>query len=612
MVPNNLVSRAGLPLALALSACGAAAQTTLREVVVSAARTEQAVQDALPATTLITRREIEQAQTPDLPTLLRRLTGGELAQTGQQGSVAGVFLRGAEPRHTLVLVDGVPINNLNFGLPAIEHIPLADVERIEVVRGNVSSLYGSAAIGGVIQIFTRQPTATPFAALTVQGGSRGLVQVDATGSVKLASGTGLRASAEGLRDRGFNAIRQEERPGTNPDRDGYRRHAASLAVTQDLGAHSIGLKLRDARGRVDFDNEFGPATQRDSSRFVEQVATLDGRFRLTPTLRVDAAFTRAVDKLDADEAAFPFFVDSRSDGAQVGAEWQAAPGQRVTAGLEHTRQHITSDTAYERDRRTVDGARIGYALDAGKHQLQLNARHDRYSDFGSANTWLAAYGYQLTPAWRASVSASTGFRAPSFNDLFFPFGIGNPDLRPERVRSTELALQYVVGGQEVRATLFQNRFHDLIGSDSAFHTINVGRARNRGLELAYAGRVLEYALRAGVTAQDPRDLDDDTRLVRRARVFGHVGVTRERGPWQWGGNLRFSGDREDRFQGTPVRLGGYGVLDLTAAYTVSPQVKVFGRIENVFDHGYETAFGYRQAGRGAFVGVRWQPGTLTP
>jgi vitamin B12 transporter len=433
------------------------------------------------------------------------------------------------------------------------------------------------------------------------------VEASATGAVKLASGTGLRATVDGLRDRGFDATRQDERPGTNPDRDGYRRNAASVAITQDLGAHAIGLRLRDARGRIEYDNEFGPATQRDSSRFTEQVGTLDGRFRVTPTLRVDAALTRSVDQLDADEGSFPFFVDSRSDGAQLGAEWQAAPGHRVTAGLEHTRQRIASDTAYERDRRTVDSARVGYALDHGAHQLQLNARRDRYSDFGSANTWLAAYGYQLTQAWRASASASTGFRAPSFNDLFFPFGIGNPDLRPERVRSAELALQYAVRDQELRATLFRNRFHDLIGSDSAFHSVNVGRARNRGLELAYAGRVRDYGLRAGVTAQDPRDLDTDTRLVRRARVFGHVAVTRDLGPWQWGGNLRFSGNREDRFAGNTVRLAGYGVLDLTTAYTVSPQVKVFGRVENVLNRRYETVYGYRQAGLGAFVGVTWQP-----
>jgi vitamin B12 transporter len=609
MVPKKLVLPAGLPLALALAAAAAPAAhaQTLREVVVSPTRSEQRVQDALPATTLITREDIERAQTPDLPTLLKRVAGVEITQTGGQGSVAGVFLRGAEPHHTLVMVDGVPINNLNFGLPAVEHLPLADVERIEVVRGNVSSLYGSAAIGGVIQIFTRQPTGTPAASVTVQGGSRGLVDASATGAVKLASGTGLRATVEALRDRGFNAIKQEEIPGTNPDRDGYRRRAASVGITQDVGPHTLGLKLRDARGTIEFDSEFGPATQRDASRFVEQVAVLDGRFRLTPALRVDAALTYAADKLDANETAFPFFVHTLSRGAQLGAEWTAAPGHRVTAGLEHTRQHISADTAYDRDTRTIDSGRIGYVLDHGPHQLQLNARRDQYSDFGNANTWLAAYGYQLTEGLRASASASTGFRAPSFNDLFFPFGIGNPDLRPEHVRSMEFGLQYAAAGQELRATLFHNRFRDLIGFDSAFHSINVGRARNRGLELAYAGKLMNYGMNASVTAQDPRDLDTGARLVRRARVFGHLGVTRELGAWQWGGDLRFSGNRADRSQGLPRRLGGYAVVDLTAAYTVSPQVRLFGRVENLFDRDYERAFGYRQAGRGVFVGLTWQP-----
>lgn len=607
MIRKKQVSRAGMSLALAVVASGAASQPTLNEVVVSPARSEQRVQDALPSTTLITRQEIEQAQTPDLPTLLRRVTGLELTQTGGQGAVTGVFLRGAESRHTLVLIDGVPINNLNFSLAAVEHIPLADVERIEVVRGNVSSLYGSAAVGGVIQIFTRRPTATPQASVTVQGGSRGLLQGSATGSMKSASGTGIRATIEGLRDPGFNAIKQEERPGTNPDDDGYRRKSASVALTQDVGEHQLGLLLRDARGELEFDNEFGPATQRDASRFVEQGAVLDGRFRLAPGVRVTAALTRAIDKLDTVEAAFPFFVHSRSDGARLDAEWDVAPGQRITAGLEHTRQHIEADTTYDRTERRIGSGRAGYTLDRGPHQLQLNVRHDSYSDFGNAETWLAAYGYQLTEALRASVSASTGFNAPTFNDLFFPFGFGNPDLKPERVRSAEAAVQYVMGRHELRATLFQNRYHDLIASDSSFHRVNVGNARNRGLELGYAGRLLEYALDAGLTTQDPRDLDADQRLVRRARVFGHVAVARDRGPWQWGGSLRFSGDRRDTFNGADRNLPGYGVLDLTAAYTISPRLKLFGRIENVFDRDYETAFGYRQAGRGAFVGLTWTP-----
>jgi vitamin B12 transporter len=157
----------------------------LKEVVITASRTEQRVQDALPATTLITRADIERAQTPDLPTLLRQVTGVEIAQTGGQGNQSSVFLRGGESRHTLVLIDGVPINTASSGLASIEHLPLANVERIEVVRGNVSALYGSAALGGVIQIFTKEAAAAPAVGVTAQVGSRGLRQLDATATARL-------------------------------------------------------------------------------------------------------------------------------------------------------------------------------------------------------------------------------------------------------------------------------------------------------------------------------------------------------------------------------------------------------------------------------------------
>jgi vitamin B12 transporter len=598
-----------LPRATALALVAAFpsvfAQTPLPEVVVTANRTEQRVQDALPATTLITRADIERAQTPDLPTLLRQETGLEVSQNGGTGTVSSTFIRGAESRHTLVLIDGVPVNNLNFGTAALEHLPLADVDHIEVVRGNVSSLYGSAALGGVIQIFTREAGRTPQGSVTAQAGSRGLAQVTASAGVRLDSGTRLHAAIETLRDSGFNATKQEELPGTNPDRDGYRRRSGSFALTQELGGdNTLGLRLRDAQGTTQYDSQFGPANQADESRFAERGAVLEGRFKVGPDLRLNMALTSARDDLDAQVTAFPFFVNSRSDGGQLGLEWQAAPGQRVTAGVERTRQSLSSDTVYNQSARTLDSARLGYLADVGPHQLQLNLRRDHYSDFGSANTWLAGYGYHLTDAWRLSATASTGFNAPTFNDLYFPFG-GNPALRPERLKSAELGAQYAVAGQELRATLFNNRYTDLFGFDPSFNRINIGRARIKGLELAYTGRIAETGVDAGFTRQDPIDEDTGARLPRRAAELAHLGLTREIGLWQLGGKGRYSGSRPDAGKTLP----SYAVLDLTASYAYSRAVKLFGRVENLFDRDYETVYGYRQAGRGAFVGMSWQPGS---
>ncbi|HKB55939.1 MAG TPA: TonB-dependent receptor [Ramlibacter sp.] len=600
---SKSLSRAALPLALAAAWPCAFAQSTLNEVVVSASRTRQRVQDALPSTTLITRADIDRAQTPDLPTLLQQVAGVEIARNGGPGTVSSAFIRGAESRHTLVLIDGVPVNNLNFGTAALEHLPLADVERIEIVRGNVSSLYGSAAIGGVIQIFTRNPSSTPQASITAQTGSRGLVDVSATGGMRTGAGTGLRATVEGLRDLGFNATKQNELPGTNPDRDGYRRRSADFAITQDLaGGNSVGLRLRDALGTTEYDSQFGPPTQADVSHFAERGAVLDGHFKVARAVRLDAALTNASDSLNADVTAYPYHVKSTSDGAQLGLQWDVAKGERVTAGLEHTRQRLRSDTVYARSSRTQDSARLGYNGTFGRHDVQLNLRQDRYSNFGTANTWLAGYGFRFTDAWRVSALASTGFNAPTFNDLYYPYG-GNPALRPERVRSGEVALQYAAHGQDVRATVFNNRFTDLIGDDAFFNRINIGHARTRGVELTYAGRIGDTGVRAGLTRQDPVDLDTNMQLQRRAKTIANAGLTRDFGPWQVGGNARYTGTRPDAGH----TLGSYALLDLTASWRLSPQVKVFGRIENLFNRDYETVYGYRQPGRGAFVGLTWQP-----
>jgi vitamin B12 transporter len=603
MVHKHFLRRAGVPLALTTLCVSSFAQSTLAPVVVTASRTEQRVQDALPSTTVLTRADIDAAQTPDMPTLLQRVAGLQITQTGGPGTQSGVSLRGGETRHTLVLVDGVAINDLNFGLASIENLSLADVDRIEIVRGNVSSLYGSAALGGVIQIFTRTAGNKPSASVTVQGGSRGLVQSNASGSVKLASGTGLRADVETLRDRGFDATNHDELPATNPDRDGYRRTAAGFAITQDIaGGHTVGLRAREEHGRTEYDSQFGPATQADVSKSVERSAVLDGHFKLGGKVVLAAALTDAADEIDASETAYPYFVHSRSNGGQVGIEWQVATGQRITAGVEHTRQRITSDTVYNQSSRTQDSARLGYTLASGPHDLQLNIRKDRYTTFGSANTWLAAYGYRITDAWRISASASTGFNAPTFNDLYYPFG-ANPDLRPERLRAHEVALQYAAAGQVVRATLFDNRYRDLFGFDPFFTRINIGHARNRGLELTWTGRVGDTSVNAGLTSQDPRDEDTGERLQRRAATLGKFGVSRETGPWQYGADLRYTGSSPDAGH----TLGSYAVLDLTASCRVSAQVRVFGRVENAGDRRYESVYGYRQAGRGIFVGVNWKP-----
>ncbi len=595
-----------------LLACGAAcrafAQTpddasALQPVVVSASRTEQRLQDALPATTLITRADIERAQALDVPTLLRQVAGVEVTQSGPAGTQSSVFLRGAESRHTLVLVDGVPVNNLNFSTATLEHLALSNIERIEIVRGNVSSLYGSAALGGVIQIFTRNGAGASGFNVSAQAGSRGLAQAQAAARVELAPGTRMTFSAESQKDDGFNAIDQVKIPGTNPDIDGYRRRAFAFGLSQDVGRGAVELNVREATGVSGYDSEYGPADQADVSTSVLRSAVLSARFALGDAVWLEAAFNTNADKLNATVTAYPYFVNSFMDGSSLGVQWTIAPQQSMTAGIESTRQRIESDTVYNNSQRTLDSARLGYQAMLGDHQLQFNLRQDRYSDFGSASTWFAGYANHLSDAWRINASLSTGFNAPTFNDLYYPYG-GNAALAPEKLQSRELGLQYVSRVGEARVVWFSNRFTDLIGNDENFNRVNISSARNDGLEWSLRANAGEVQWRASVTAQDPVNEDSGERLSGRAALLGQVGADTRTGAWEWGANLRFQGARANGPQSTKA-MDAYSVIDLRGSRMLDRSWKLFGRIDNLLDARYETVYGYRQPPLGIFVGMSW-------
>ena len=580
------------------------AQDAINNVVISASRTEQRIQDALPATTLITRADIDRAQAVDLPSLIRNVTGIEIVQNGGAGTVSSAFIRGAESRHTLVLVDGIPINNLNFSAAALEHIPLVNVERIEVVRGNVSSLYGSNALGGVIQIFTRDAGTSPWTSLTAQVGSRGLVEVSGSTGVKNESGLALTASAQTLHDQGFNAINQKELPGTNPDRDGYSRRVLSAGVSQDFSQLGrIGLKLSESKGVTEYDSQFGPATQTDKSNFALTNASLYGQFKLASDLQLDANMGQTSDSLDASVTAYPYRIKSSSQNSSLGLTWRALQGHIVTAGYETTTQRLDSDTVYKKTVRTLNASRLGYLINQGDHLLQINLRQDDYSDFGMATTGLFGYGYRLTPTVRVSANTSTGFMAPTFNDLYYPYG-GNPALRPEHLRSNEIAAQYASGAHDLRVTYFDNQFTDLIGNNSSYVRTNIAKAQNKGVELIYIGKFASSTINAGITSQDPLNSITQKQLDRRAKILANFGLNQDLGAWSVGAQTRYSSERPDAAQ--TKTLGAYFVSDLAASYQWSRDLKLIGRINNVFDRKFETAYGYNQVRRGVFAGLNWQ------
>jgi vitamin B12 transporter len=593
---SRLVRACAALLLAQASVCAAQPLADDEAVVVTATRTDLRMREAIPHTTVLTAREIRTSAAPDLLSLLRREAGFEFAQNGGIGTVAGTFLRAAATNQVLVLVDGVRVSSLTTGQTQVEQLMLDQVERVEIVRGNVSGLYGSGAIGGVIQVFTRRGRGAPRASVDVGIGAEDSARLRADFSGETGS-TRFSVNASALRTGGFSAIRPAIGPTVNPDRDGYRNRSLSASLEHRFApGHEAGVRFFSSEGRVEFDNPFAL-----SANDVHRGETAVGSVLFYAHNRLAAPW---LSKLSLSEGRdrFDNFTNavavSRTRTRNAQLAWQndfvLADDHTLSLGFEHLEQRVSSTTAYGRTAREVDALFAGYQGRWGAHALQLALRSEDYSDFGRARTHFAGYGYDLSREWRLVASASRAFRAPTFNELFFP-GFGNPNLRPERSRAVEAGVQYASGAQLVRAVAFRTRIADLIGG---FPIGNINQAELEGVEVSWRGALAGFDVRASLTVQDPveRAGGVERPLVRRAKNYGSFAVSREFGPWRLGGELLASGARPDNhitaFPAQRVVLRRYEVVNLVAAYRVGAQTELLARLDNAMDRRYELAHGY--------------------
>jgi len=620
-----LHAAAGIACALGtLANAQVTAQAELDTVVVTAARSEQPLADTLPHTTVITRADIERAQTRDLVELLTRQAGVEMARTGGFGAQASLFIRGTNSSQALVLVDGVRLNTAVGGTASVGGINLDTVERIEIVRGNLSSLYGSDAIGGVIQIFTRGGTA-PGASAGVEAGAGDYRAASVAANTHV--GTTEVAVSGGFREaKPFSAIDAGQvivNPatftfGANPDLDENRNRTGSLRIRQPLGertelAASAWTTLND----TDFDSPSDGPAATHHERAQQTAWQVSGRATVTATWATRLQGGEARDD-SRSTSSDPFsFSNGVFQARNRQVDWDNTfallPSLEAHLGAEALRQHGAS-TSYDPtfnnaaltsfDRR-VRALWTGLTMHDSMQQLQLNVRNDDYSDVGSATTGLAAYGYQITPAWRISAQYSTAFRAPSFNDLYFP-GFSNPQLMPERSRSIEGGLRYARGETSVHLALYHTRTADLIQFDTATNKPeNIASATIYGGELTAITRVAAWHIELIVDASRPTDDTTDQRLLRRAPYRATLALGRGFGPVDVDASVTHVASRYDTDINTFERIGldAYTLLRATLAYRIGDRVRITLRGENLGNAHYQLVSGYNTQRRGAFIGA---------
>lgn len=582
------------------------------EIVVTATRFKQPLKQSLSSTTVITAQDIRNSQAPDVPTILRDVAGVEFSQNGGTGKTSSLYLRGTESTDVLVLVDGVRINSATTGTTALDQLMLDQVERIEVVRGNVSSLYGSEAIGGVIQIFTRHGHGAPSANFSAGLGNQGTRRVS-TGISGAADGNDFSVQASAFSTNGVSSLNPGLKPKANPDRDGYRNTSLSANVGHAFNAeHSIRATLFASNGNNQYDSAYGVPTDVNTNRDRIWKASLVSEDQVTDAWHSKLQLANGVDQYRDYLNGAPSATGSLFQTASSQLSWQnllrISDGTRFLLGAESLHQKVSSDISpgYAQTSRQVNSLLAGYTGHYDAQQVQFNLRQDNNSQYGNIATGLLGYGYAFTDAWRATANYSTAFRAPTFNELYYP-NYGYATLRPERSRNVEAGLHYYSAKQQFDAVYFHNRIRDLIATalvNGAYLAQNVNQARIEGIELSYAGRFGDTGVKAALTSQDPRNTTTGAPLDRRARLYGNLGLTQQFGAWHLGGEWQYSGTRPDS-SNTQV-LAAYNVFNLTAGYAVSRKLRWSLRVDNLTNQNDSNAYGYNPLGRRLYAGINYQ------
>ena len=603
-----------LVAALVVLPCLAHGQAT---VVVTGVREAISVERLAADVVVIDRARIEASASDSLEALLQREAGVQMSRNGGPGASAGIFVRGASSAQTLVLIDGVRVGSATTGQAEFEGLSLANIERVEVLRGPASSLYGADALGGVVQIFTRAPK--PGATLALGGGGLGARE----GTLTAAGQLGALAATVSLTHEamaGQSALRAGDAFGNyNPDRDGFKRSSANarFALTPAPG-QELALQLHGSRLNAQYDGaeylppSYAPNAAGDfRNHLAMSSAALEHRARWASdwTSLVRASTQRS--ELESGASVLDRFNTQRRQ-LDTQLTWRPQPQQQLTLALDALHERASS-TLYLADvsRRNL-ALVLAYAGRVGLLEVQADARSDHSSVYGTVGSGRLGASMALTPAVRLRGLIGNTFRAPSFNDLYYP-GFGVATLKPERGRSGELGVVLKDGATEASATLWRNRVRELIAyeSDRGFCppgfeydygcARNIGRARLQGASLAASTRSGPWRLAARADFLDARDELSGRRLVRRAAHQEALTLEWSVSAWRLGSELLRVGARPEGGR----MLAAYTTLDVSARWRIDAQWSLQAALRNATGRDYEPALDYRAPGRQAWLVLRW-------
>jgi vitamin B12 transporter len=604
---------ATLMLACALPAAAQHAPSTrLDPVIVTGTREPLAARHVAADVVVIDAERIRNTSADSVEDLLRRAAGLQLVRNGSPGANATLLIRGAGSGNTLVLVDGVRMDSATAGQPELEALSLASIDRIEVLRGPASSLYGADGSGGVVQIFTRRGAAVPQASARAAVGGYGAREAAVDAAGKPANTLDLAAGLSHERLDGVSALRPSNTFAYHPDADGHRRSTAQARLGWQVAPQQrLGASVLDSRLVNRYDGSTNGPSPDYRNRLHNRVAALDHRATWSPAWStVLRTATHDSDSHTGATQIARFRTQRQQHEAQ--ATWKWAPDQQATLAWEDLSEQATSTSYRGPQQRDNRAAVLAYAGSTGALSLQADLRHDDNSVYGSVRTGRLGAALALDAGWRLRALAGTSFRAPSFNDLFYP-GYGVAGIRPERSRSVEAGADWRSGTAELSVTAYRNLARDLIAyepdlnkcpDDPAYEfgcARNVARARLQGLTASTRVQIERWDLSAAVDLLDATDADTGERLNRRAAHQTSLGADYDAGRWSAGADIIEVGARPDG----SAKLGAETTVDLKARWRFSPHWTLQAKLLNALDRDIEPVRHYQALGRQAWVGLRW-------
>ena len=578
------------------------------EIIVTGTRAPIEANRLPAAVTVIDRAEIEKRQVQSLPDLLRGIAGVDVAVSGGYGKATAVRLRGTENHHALVVVDGVRVGSATLGYAPLHHTPLAHVDRIEILRGPRSSLWGSEALGGVILISTRRGSGEkPRYSLDAGGGSYGTFEV--TGGVSGAyrdfdySAAVSRFDTRGIDARqpisGLFGVDQ-------PDKDGYDNLSMQLRAGYEFSADGrIEAFLLRTDGTTEYDGNF-----QDETDYLQQVA--GGSLSISPLERWNMSLQLSESRDEADNFSPSGERSSRFDSRLRQLSWQnhiaLLNDNSLTFGVDYREDKVSSSSDYHRTRRNNTGLFGQYGVNFHGHQLLASVRWDDDGVFGDKTTGGVGWNYAWGDALRVYAAYGTAYRTPTFNELFFPF-FGNPDLRPETADSWEAGMEgrHARFGWHLRA--YHMQAEDLIVTvcDQFFNCApeNANEAEITGVEGELYAQWNGWDAVLAVEYLDPEDKNTGNRLARRVKQRLSIDLRRDLGRFTFGTRLLAEGNRFDNAANT-IRVGGFVTLDLSAEYRLNERLTLRAKAANLLDKSYQTVNTYNSFDRNFFLSFHYR------